>query len=522
MRDESMQRPAPTVPVGMAQRGPTADGHERFWRERALDLVTWAAPVIGRSNVLRRPVVHRFEKSLAALPIGAAATRSAGVARDRSDMAIAILHTVERLLAEGRLSRHTIHRLMNVLVKESMIRKGDASAKARFRAEHGCTPPSFLVISPGKGCNLKCVGCYASSDAASRNKLSWDVFDRLVSEQRQLWGGRFVVVSGGEPLVYRDDGKGLLDMAAQHQDIFFMFYTNGTLIDDAMAKRMGDLGNIMPAFSVEGMRDATDARRGAGVFDKVVAAMDRLREAKVLYGLSLTATRENYRELLSDETIDFYFGQHGVAFAWVFHYMPIGRSFTLDMMPTPEQRKWLWEQTWRHIRERQILIADFWNAGTVVDGCLSGGRAGGYLYVDWNGNVSPCVFVPYAPVNINDVYSSGGDLNDAWSTPFFESIREWQKKACGFREEGSKTCGNLLTPCLIRDHHAEFVRLASEHEPEPIDEAAAEAWRDSEYHRGLEAFDQELSELMGPVWQAQYVDRDDATEFGGVGQVAAQ
>ncbi len=33
-------------------------------------------------------------------------------------------------------------------------------------------------------------------------------------------------------------------------------------------------------------------------------------------------------------------------------------------------------------------------------GCISAGRPGGYFHLDWDGNISPCVFAPYAVDNI--------------------------------------------------------------------------------------------------------------------------
>ena len=70
---------------------------------------------------------------------------------------------------------------------------------------------------------------------------------------------------------------------------------------------------------------------------------------------------------------------------------------------------------WDIIRQRQIFLADFWNHGILMEGCLAAGRAngGGYFYIDWNGAVSPCVFVPYSPVKVNKVFKEGGNLNDA-------------------------------------------------------------------------------------------------------------
>ena len=84
-------------------------------------------------------------------------------------------------------------------------------------------------------------------------------------------------------------------------------------------------------------------------------------------------------------------------------------------MPTPEQRLKMWLRSWEIIREQQIFIADFWNHGTAVFGCLSAGHydGNGYLYINWKGSVNPCVFVPYSPVNINRAYANGGTLTDA-------------------------------------------------------------------------------------------------------------
>jgi hypothetical protein len=257
--------------------------------------------------------------------------------------------------------------------------------------------------------------------------------------------------------------------------------------------------------AVEGMRDRTDARRGSGVFDKVVAAARRLRREGVIFGLSLTLTRENAEEILSDDVVDLFFGELGAFYAWIFHYMPIGRAFTLDLMPTPDQRVRLWRRMWTLVRERGTFLVDFWSSGTVSGGCVAGGRPGGYLYIDWNGAVSPCVFIPYTPVNIQTAYRDGKTLDEVWEEPFFAGIRAWQR-GYGYREgkEARLASGNWLAPCLIRDHHADFTRLLREHRPVPSDEDARAALLDSDYHAGLEAFDEELADATGPIWAARY------------------
>jgi len=428
------------------------------------------------------------------------------VEADKLALRLALLRVVEESLTQRRLNAASWEGLLGRLIYDVFIKGGDAAVKVRFRSEHdGASPPDFLVISPGKACNLRCTGCYANS-GPTREKLDFATFERIVSDARQLWGTRFFVLSGGEPFAYHDDGKGIMELAERHSDCFFLMYTNGTLIDDRVAKRMGRLGNLSPGVSVEGLREKTDARRGAGVFDKVLAAMERMRHEGVLYGLSLTATRENADEILSDRMVELMFDGMGALYAWVFHYMPIGRPTGTDLTLTAQQRVELWRRVWHLVRDRRLFITDFWNSATLTNGCVAGGRAGGYLYVNWNGAVSPCVFMPYSPVNVKDVFARGGDLNDVWAEPFFASIRSWQK-GYGYRQDGD-TCsewGNWLRPCLIRDHHADFRRILDVHAVEPTDEEARLALQDEAYRQGLEGFDRELAALTDGIWRDEYL-----------------
>ena len=52
-----------------------------------------------------------------------------------------------------------------------------------------------------------------------------------------------------------------------------MTATNATLIDEDFADEMLRVGNFVPAISLEGFEDATDGRRGNGVYQKVIHAL---------------------------------------------------------------------------------------------------------------------------------------------------------------------------------------------------------------------------------------------------------
>lgn len=465
-----------------------------------LECIVRSAPLFSRSAPLRKSVLKTGKYLSTRLrPANLQnSSLSPGVLTDQTEFGQAFMQTFDRILAR-RLSEATLRKISHNLIHGALVQGGEQAAIARFSEQFGMTPPSTLVISPGKTCNLQCTGCYASAGPTAE-KLDWTTFDRIVTEAKTLWGVRFLAISGGEPLAYRSEGKDLLDIAEKHPDIFFLFYTNGTLIDEKTARRMAVLGNVTPAISVEGWRERTDERRGTGVFDKVLGAMEQLRKAGVFFGISLTATRHNVEEIFSDEFLDFFFEEQGAFYGWSFQYMPIGRSFTLDLMPTPEQRLWMWKRSWEIVRKRKIFLADFWNHATISNGCIAGGRArgGGYLYIDWNGAVSPCVFVPYSPVNVNDIYAKGGTLNDIWANPFFADIRGWQE---GYMQ----TKGNWLAPCLNRDHHGVLSQLITRHEPEPIDESARAALLDPDYGHGLERYGELYGNLSEPVWREHYL-----------------
>ncbi|MDD8030392.1 MAG: radical SAM protein [Acidobacteriota bacterium] len=428
-----------------------------------------------------------------------------GAIRDRMEIGVAVLRTIGRAIIEDRISSATIEKLLNILVGEAIIKQGDKAAKEEFRARFGSAPPAFVLISPTKKCNLLCTGCYADSDR-TEIKLSWPVLDQIVSEARELWGCRFFVLSGGEPLLYRDEGHTIMDLVEKHSDCFFLMYTNGTLIDEKMAKRMSLAGNIMPAISVEGLKERTEARRGRGIFDRILKAFDNLRQEKVFFGISVTITRENAYEVFSDETIDFYFNQQKVNFAWAFQYMPIGRAYTLDLLPTPEQRRWMFQRTWELVYDRHHFLIDFWNSGTATKGCIAAGRSGGYLVVNWDGSITPCAFIPYSPININDIYNQGQNLNQIWEHPFLADLRKWQKEY-GYSKNHSKEgpVKNWIMPCPMRDHFRDMYELLQKHHPKPLDQNAAEALSDPDYYKGLVEYNQRVADLMDPIWEEKYI-----------------
>ena len=421
------------------------------------------------------------------------------VQRDKYDITVAMLHSVARGVDRGLISKKVLERLFATLLDNVVLSKQRPDATERL----GFEPPLFILISPGKKCNLHCTGCYARSDSRSATKLDWDTFDRIIAEKERLWGSYFTVISGGEPFMWEDNGLDLLDMALKHPSQFFLVYTNGTLITKSVAKELAKLGNVTPAISVEGFEKQTDKRRGKGMHRRILQAMENLREAGVPFGISVTGTRENAEIVTSDEFNDFYFDEQGATYGWIFQYMPIGREHSLEPVVTPQQRLKMYNRTWRTVRERKIFVADFWNSGTASSGCIAAARPGGYFYINWDGTITPCAFIPYSTHNIFDVFGSGGNLDTILYSPFFERIRQWQDEY-GYTQSAENT-GNWLCPCVIRDHFEVIFNAVQDCQAKPIDKGAVDALADPKYHCGMVAYGNNYNHLSDKVWAERYM-----------------
>ena len=146
-------------------------------------------------------------------------------------------------------------------------------------------------------------------------------------------GVYFYIYTGGEPLVRKKD---LIRICEKHSDCVFLCFTNATLIDEEFTEEMLRVGNFVPAISLEGFEEATDGRRGTGVYQKVRKAMELLRRKKLIYGISCCYTSANYDSVTSEEFYDTLI-EMGAYFVWYFHYMPVGNDAVPELMPTPQQ-----------------------------------------------------------------------------------------------------------------------------------------------------------------------------------------
>jgi MoaA/NifB/PqqE/SkfB family radical SAM enzyme len=335
-------------------------------------------------------------------------------------------------------------------------------------------PPHTMLISPTMRCNYRCTGCYAAS-YERKDDMRPEVFDRLLGEAEDI-GTNFFVILGGEPLVYPD----LLSIINNHSRSFFQVYTNASLIDMDMAKKLVAMGNVAPQISVNGPAEYTDASRGKGAFDQVMKGMDNLRQAGCVFGFSSLVTRDNVDAICSEEWIDLLI-EKGALYGWLFLYMPVGGEPDLNLMPTPEQRNQVRIALQRYRQTKPILPVDFWNDGPLAGGCIAGGRE--YFHINHRGDVEPCIFCHFATHNINQC-----SLAEALASPFFSGIKENQPFSY-----------NTLRPCPMIDHHEAMWSIIQQYGAKPTHEGADKMF--TTLSAEMKKYSDQVREIMDDVWE---------------------
>lgn len=324
----------------------------------------------------------------------------------------------------------------------------------KMREIHQCNIPWLILMDPTSACNLHCKGCWAA-EYGNRLNLSFEELDNIITQGKEL-GIYFYMMTGGEPLVRKDD---IIKLCEKHNDIAIHCYTNGTLVDQAFCDEMKRVGNLSLSISLEGFESSNDFRRGEGVFKKVMNAMELLKKNGLLFGVSVCYTSKNMESVTSDEFFDLLI-EKGARFAWYFHLMPVGMNAAPELMPSKEQREYIYHRI-RQVRAleggKEIFVMDFQNDGEYVGGCIAGGR--NYCHINPKGDVEPCVFIHYSSANIREK-----SLIECLKQPLFMAYRDNQP----FNE-------NHLRPCPMLENPEILKRMVNETGAKSTDVAAPES-----------------------------------------------
>ena len=306
--------------------------------------------------------------------------------------------------------------------KESafMARFAAASAKATKKRESweakGTHIPSYLIASITSSCNLHCAGCYsraseATNDCAPVRQLTGEQWKDIFRQAEEL-GISFILLAGGEPLLRQD----VLTAAGEKQNILFPIFTNGTFLNQKYFELFDRCRNLIPVISIEGEREKTDARRGEGIYDKITGNMKQLQDRGLLFGGSVTVTKENLDEVMSDQFVNDLAGRGCRALIYI-EFVPVTDE-ARHLAPDDAARERIHEGIDRlRVEHPEIVFVSFPGDEKSSGGCLAAGR--GFFHINSHGGAEPCPFSPYSDISVVDT-----SLLDAMNSRLFRELRD--------------------------------------------------------------------------------------------------
>ena len=322
---------------------------------------------------------------------------------------------VERIVADAVKATLKNPKESAYMAKFALASKSASRKRARME-ETGEHVPPFLLASITSSCNLHCAGCYsrcnsATEDSEPVDQLSDEDWMNVFDEADDL-GVSFILLAGGEPLLRR----GVIEAAGKKPSILFPIFTNGTYMTEKYFDDFDSCRNLIPIMSIEGGRQATDNRRGAGVYDKLMSNMDELKERGLIFGTSVTVTTENIKEVSSESFIGMLSDKGCKAVIFV-EFVPVTEDSEY-LAPGDEDREYLKDEIIRLRREHpEMVFVSFPGDEKSSGGCIAAGR--GFFHINSHGGAEPCPFSPYSDINVRET-----SLRQAMKSKLFMELQD--------------------------------------------------------------------------------------------------
>ena len=323
-------------------------------------------------------------------------------------------HGVERVV--GEIVRATLRNPReSAYMARFALASRSASGKRRKAERRGEHIPPFLIASITSKCNLHCAGCYsrcnhATVDAEPVRQLTAEEWGRIFGEADGL-GISFILLAGGEPMIRRD----VIEAAGKQPNILFPVFTNGTFMDERYFRLFDKCRNIVPVMSIEGEKEITDARRGEGVYDRLISNMDELHRRGLIFGASVTVTTRNVREVSSEAFLK-KLSDRGCKAVIFVEFVPVTDD-SRELAPGEGEREYLRGEIVRLRQEHpEMVYISFPGDEKSSGGCVAAGR--GFFHINSHGGAEPCPFSPYSDINVRDT-----SLKEALKSPLFRALQ---------------------------------------------------------------------------------------------------
>jgi radical SAM protein with 4Fe4S-binding SPASM domain len=289
----------------------------------------------------------------------------------------------------------------------------DALQELKVRNWNNATPMSALFEITFV-CNHACSFCY-NCPTGQKEMTTAEIHDALrkLAEFNIL----YLTLTGGEPLVRKD----FFDIARRARELGFAIriYTNGYLIDEAMARKIREIANpVEIEISLHGARPETHEKLTCvpGSLARLIQGVRHLRALGVKVNLKCPITRDNQEEVLDMHRLAKDLGCT-IIFDPVITPRDDGDKDPLALMATDDFLRRYWsDSAYAEARKEPVPMPRHDGPGEAVCGT---GRSG--LAIDPYGNIYPCVQWRRRVANIKDVAA----LRDIWRTsPVLIEVRQ--------------------------------------------------------------------------------------------------
>jgi 12,18-didecarboxysiroheme deacetylase len=182
-----------------------------------------------------------------------------------------------------------------------------------------------VVWNCTRTCNLRCVHCYAGSEAKQyEGELTTDEAKAMIDDLA-AYGSPVLLFSGGEPTL-RPDVVELMKHAKQ-AGMRCVLSTNGTTITPEKAQEYAEVGLSYVGVSLDGGQVTHDKFRGMpGSFERAMEGIRNSRKAGIKVGLRMTINKGNVQDI--DEIFDI-MEKEQVNRACFYHLVYAGRGTKL-------------------------------------------------------------------------------------------------------------------------------------------------------------------------------------------------
>lgn len=144
------------------------------------------------------------------------------------------------------------------------------------------------------GCNMRCKHCGSACAEALADELTTDEALKLCDDLGEL-GLKWITLSGGEPTTRQD--WPLIAQRLRANGIEPNMITNGWMLDNEFLDMTVQAGLKTLGISLDGLQETHDFMRRAGSFQRILAALDLMRDKGISVILITTVNRRNLPEL---------------------------------------------------------------------------------------------------------------------------------------------------------------------------------------------------------------------------------